>query len=353
MTKALRWGYSTGACAAAAAKAAVMVLSGNHPETEVEIGLPQGQRVSFAVRATAEDNDRARALVRKSAGDDPDITDGVDIVAWVTWHDGADVVFAAGEGVGMVTKAGLSVPPGEPAINPVPREMIRSAVREVTDRGVRVTISIPGGEALARKTFNPRLGIVGGLSILGTTGLVRPFSCEAIQCSIECSLNVSFASGVSAPVLVPGHIGEGAARRLLAVSHDQVIEVGNEWGFTLDVLKQRFAPAFLLILGHPGKLAKLAVHMWNTHSSRSKSAVPIVAAMASDMFGKGLPDVETVEGIFAGLPPHEGKRLADKLAEKINEAVRQRLDYGVEVSVVLINMKGEMLGMEGVLARWQ
>ncbi len=351
--KALRGGFSTGACAAAAAKAAVIVLSGRPGVAEAEIGLPRGERVGFTVHGAVADGDRARAWVRKSAGDDPDVTDGVDIVVSVSWIDGTDVVFAAGEGVGMVTKPGLSVPPGEPAINPVPRAMIRSAVREVTGRGVRVTISIPGGEALARKTFNPRLGIRGGLSILGTTGLTRPFSCKAIQCTIECALNVSFASGISAPVLVPGHIGEGSARKHLVLSDEQVIEVGNEWGFTLDVLKQRAGPLSLLILGHPGKLAKLAENEWDTHSSRSKSAVPLVAGMVLAMFGKGLPDTETVEGIFAALLPEEGQRLAEGLAGRIGRAVGERLGYGAEVSVALINMKGDILGAWGGLERWQ
>ena len=351
--KALRWGYSTGACAAAAAKAAVIMLSGQKAPAQVEIGLPRGERVSFVVHEAASDNDRARASVRKSAGDDPDVTDGVDVVASASWIDGADMVFAAGEGVGIVTRPGLSVPPGEPAINPVPREMIRSAVREVTGRGIKVTISIPGGEALARKTFNPRLGIEGGLSILGTTGLVRPFSCDAIRCSIECALNVSFASGISAPILVPGHIGERAARKHLALSDGQIIEVGNEWGFTLDALRERSRPPFLLVLGHPGKLAKLAENMWDTHSSRSKSAVPVVEGVVFEILGRRQPDAGTVEGIFATLPVDERQRVAERLAGKIGGAVIQRLGYEPEVSVVLVNMKGEILGAWGGLAKWQ
>ena len=136
--------------------------------------------------------------------------------------------------MGTVTKPGLAIPPGEPAINPVPRRMIREAVREVTPRGVRVTISIPGGGELARKTFNPRIGIVGGLSILGTTGIVRPFSCSALRESLRCALNVAAAAGIRAPVLVPGHIGERAARAHFRVADEQVVEVGNEWGFVLD-----------------------------------------------------------------------------------------------------------------------
>ena len=140
----------------------------------------------------------------------------------------------AGDGVGIVTKPGLSVPRGGPAINPVPRHMIREAVREVTDRGVRVIISVPGGREIAEKTFNPRLGVIGGISILGTTGIVRPFSSAALRDALKCSLDVAAANGVAAAVLVPGHIGERADRRHFHLAAEQVVEVSNEWGFMLD-----------------------------------------------------------------------------------------------------------------------
>ena len=185
-----------------------------------------------------------------------------------------------------MTKPGLAIPPGEPAINPVPRRMIREAVREVTPRGVRVTISIPGGGELARKTFNPRIGIVGGLSILGTTGIVRPFSCSAIRETLRCTLNVAAAAGIRAPVFVPGHIGERAARAHFRVADEQIVEVGNEWGFVLDEALGRPFSA-LLILGHPGKLAKLTAGDWDTHSGRSGSALPVVAAHACKQFSGG------------------------------------------------------------------
>ena len=144
--------------------------------------------------------------------------------------------FVAGEGVGTVTKPGLQVPPGEPAINPVPRQMILAAIRDVTARGVRVEISLPGGREIAAKTFNPRLGIEGGLSILGTTGIVRPYCTRALQDALKCTLDVAAACGVTAPVLVPGNIGASAARRHFSLREEQVIEAGNEWGFVLDLL---------------------------------------------------------------------------------------------------------------------
>ena len=218
----------------------------------VEIPLPGGTRIALPVAYVRPAAGGAEAAVVKDAGDDPDVTNGALVTATVAWTAGDGVEFAAGDGVGTVTKPGLAIPPGEPAINPVPRRMIAEAVREVTPRGVRVTVAIPGGAELARKTFNPRIGVLGGLSILGTTGIVRPFSCSAMRESLRCSLDVAAAAGVRAPVFVPGHIGERAARAHFRVADEQVVEVGNEWGFALDeALRRPFAD--LLIAGPPGK----------------------------------------------------------------------------------------------------
>ena len=178
--------------------------------------------------------------------------------------------------------------------------MIREAVREVTFRGVRVTISIDGGRELAAKTFNPRLGIAGGLSILGTTGIVRPFSCSALRETLRCALRVAAATGIRAPVFVPGHIGERAARSHFRVTPEQVVEVGNEWGFAIDeAAREPFAA--LLMVGHPGKLAKLTAGGWDTHSGRSGSALPIVAEMHAAILGRPAAETPTVEGIFTAI----------------------------------------------------
>jgi len=356
-----REGITTGTCAAAAAKAAAFVLTGGAAPQVAEVSLPDGARVSlpvlFARRvSSAADGLSAVAAVRKDAGDDPDVTDAKTIVAAVNWAAGARTTFAAGEGVGTVTRPGLSVPPGEPAINPVPRQMIRQAVSEVTSRAVKVTVSIPGGRELAGKTFNPRLGIVGGLSILGTTGRVRPFSHPALQVSLKCGLDVALACGTANPVLVPGHIGERAAHRHFELRQEQVIEVSNEWGFMLELVAQ--APfQHVLALGHPGKLAKLAERAWNTHSSRSESAVPVVARLAKTLLGREIPDTPTVEGLFNSLPIGEARRLADALAGQVCEQTAGFLhaaNAGVlmQAAVVLVNMRGEWLGSYGDLSSW-
>ncbi|HTX55320.1 MAG TPA: cobalt-precorrin-5B (C(1))-methyltransferase CbiD [Candidatus Baltobacteraceae bacterium] len=349
---ALRGGYTTGACAAAAAKAAALVLSGGVPPPVVEITLQDGSRVSFSVAFCRRQGDAVEAAVQKDAGDDPDVTDGSQIVARLEFVPGDEIRFSAGEGVGVVTKLGLSVAPGEPAINPGPRAMIRAAVAEVMRRGVRVTVAIPGGEKLAARTFNPRLGIAGGLSILGTTGRVRPVSVPALCDALKCALDVARACGISAPVLVPGNIGDRAARRHLTLRSEQVIQVNNQWGFMLDHAA-RCGFERLLILGHPGKLAKLADGDWDTHSSHSKSPVPAVSALGARLIGAALPESATVEGIFAGLTPADRSLLAGALASAVRQAIIERIGQETPVSVLLVNMAGDVLGADGDLSVWQ
>ncbi len=362
--KALREGFTTGACAAAATKAAVLLLAGKGRPESVDVLLPDGGRVTLPVLYARKKGAAAVAAVRKDAGDDPDITDGCTIVASVSWDagdagdkgdagdDAGVIVIKAGEGVGVVTKPGLSVAPGEAAVNPVPRMMIKEALRSVTDRGVRVTLSIPGGEMLAAKTFNPRLGIAGGLSILGTSGRVRPFSCPALRASLQCLLAMTAASGVIAPVFVPGRIGKRAAKRHFRVGCGQVVEVGNEWGFVLDLFRE-YSFDSLLVLGHPGKLAKLAFGRWDTHSSRSESAAAGVADVAARTLKRTVAGSGTVEGVFSLLEPREREQVGNVLAGMVRRAVGERVGRGVETAVVLVDMKGDIIGMEGDPKPWQ
>lgn len=347
----LRSGFTTGACAAAAAKAAMMVMLGREKPAAVTISLPDGESAVIPVDCV-ESNSSTRAAVIKDAGDDPDITNGVSIVVSLSWSEGKDIRFIAGKGVGTVTKPGLSVPQGEPAVNPVPRRMITDAIRSLTDRGVAVTISIPEGEELAKRTFNPRLGISGGLSIIGTTGRVRPFSCSAVRESIRCLIEVAAANGLRLPVMVPGHIGARSAKELLNVREEDIIEVSNEWGFALDVVKGHDFEK-ILVLGHPGKLAKLAQGEWDTHSSRSPSALPYVAKLAGELTGLVCEDIPTVEGIFSALTAENKRLLGDKLAGAVSEAVHAKLDNTIPVSVVLVDMKGNLMGQKGDLTPWQ
>ncbi|MDQ7783412.1 MAG: cobalt-precorrin-5B (C(1))-methyltransferase CbiD [Desulfomonilaceae bacterium] len=347
-----RTGFTTGTCAAAAAKAASMILIGRKVPERVEVGLPDGTRVELPIVRAGGDGTRGEAAVKKDAGDDPDVTDGALIVASVTWARTEGVTFFAGEGVGTVTKPGLALPPGEPAVNPVPRNMISAAVREVTDGNVSVTVSIPGGRELAEKTFNPRLGVTGGLSILGTSGIVRPFSGTALRDSLRCALSVAVACGVRYPILVPGRIGERAAGNLFQFSPEQLIEVSNEWGFMLD---QATGEDFdgLLVVGHPGKTAKLPAGHWDTHSTRSPSAVPYVAELACRILGRSVPHATTVEGLFHGLPSQERERVADELAAEIRNAISFRIKKRFPVTVVLVTLSGSLLGSSGDVSPWK
>lgn len=348
----LRGGFSTGACAAAAAKAAALLLRNSGSVTDVAIPFPDGTRVSFAVE-TAEllGGGLARAAVRKSAGDDPDVTDKALVVALVREAAGSAVAFKAGVGVGTVTKPGLSIPPGEPAINPGPRRMIAAALGEVSPAGYEVTISIPGGAELAQRTFNPRLGIAGGVSILGTTGRVVPFSCPALREALACALDIAQAAGEKAPVLVPGKIGKSAAERHFAPRPGQVVEVSNEWGYMLEKTAGRGFEA-LLLLGHPGKLAKLAMGYWDTHSRSSPSASDFVRAIAADLLGDA-PASATVEGVLEALPPAGRRAVAERVAAEVARSTSGRLECGLVPAVVLIDMRGEILGSYGDLTRWQ
>jgi len=348
----LRGGFSTGACAAAAAKAAALLLRGAGGVGEVEIPFPDGTRESFVVEtAGLVDATRARATVRKSAGDDPDVTDKSLITVEVRVARGAEVLFRAGDGVGTVTKPGLALSPGEPAINPGPRRMIAAALREVSAQGYEVTISVPGGAELAQRTFNPRLGIAGGVSILGTTGRVVPFSCPAMREALVCALDIAQAAGEKAPVLVPGKIGKRAAERHFALRAEQVVEVSNEWGFMLGKTAGRGFAA-LLLLGHPGKLAKLALGYGDTHSRSAPSARDYVQQIAVELFGAVPAASETVEGVLAALPAEGRRVVAERVAAEVVRAAAARLEPGLDTAVVLIDMKGEILGSSGELTRW-
>jgi cobalt-precorrin-5B (C1)-methyltransferase len=346
-----RTGYTTGACAAAAAKAAMLYLLGRETCERVVIPFPDGERRSLPVKWVLLRGNGIEAAVVKDAGDDPDVTDGAVVSALVEWIPSGDIVFAAGIGVGTVMKRGLSLPPGEPAINPGPRNMIRAALSEVTDRPVRVTVSISGGQELARKTYNPRLGIVNGLSVLGTSGIVRPFSIEACRCSLALALSVARAHGVTEPVLVPGRIGERSARKFFALVPERIIEVGNEWGFVLGNLG-RYGMRRVLLWGHAGKLVKLIAGHEDTHSSRSGSPVEIVARFAGSLLHREMPEVSTTEGIFGALDPAEQKKLADSLASAVAQASDAMAGGGMEVSVVLVNMAGVIVGTHGGLEPW-
>ena len=272
--QALRTGWTTGTCASAAAKAATTALDTGEIQVTVEVGLPDGQRVRFPVdECTLTRGEQAQAVVVKDAGDDPDVTHGARLTATVRWRDQPGIMLDGGVGVGVVTKPGLGLELGGPAINPVPRAMITQAVGEAVDlgkTGVSVVISVPDGERMARKTTNARLGIIGGISILGTTGIVRPFSTASWRASVEQAISVLAAQGEDTVVLCTGGRTEKGAMKLLPELPDVCfVEVGD---FTGAALRQAAGHhlSHVIFAGMAGKLTKLAAGVLMTHYTRSK-----------------------------------------------------------------------------------
>ncbi|MEM8870968.1 MAG: cobalt-precorrin-5B (C(1))-methyltransferase [Pseudomonadota bacterium] len=283
----LRTGFTTGACATAAAKAAVGALTGKGWCNPVEITLPRGQKVSFPLVEASEGAGWARAVVQKDAGDDPDVTHGALIAVTVrTGADGRGVTFRAGEGVGTVTKPGLPIAVGEPAINPVPRQMMNQAVSEVADGDFELEVSVPGGRGLALKTWNPRLGITGGISILGTTGIVRPFSCAAWIASIHRGIDVARATGVPHAVGATGATSEHTAQARFGLPDHAMLDMGDFAGGLLKYLARHPLPR-LTIAGGFGKLTKLSQGALDLHSSRSQVDFAALAAMANAVGADG------------------------------------------------------------------
>jgi cobalt-precorrin-5B (C1)-methyltransferase len=271
--RALRTGWTTGTCACAAAKAATTALRDQAAQPSVTVALPDGRRVSFDVESCVYDAGQATAVVIKDAGDDPDVTHGAHLTATARWRAEPGVALDGGEGVGVVTKPGLGIDVGEPAITATPRAMIIQAVSEVVDpaaRGVLVIISVPGGEKMARKTTNGRLGILGGISILGTTGIVRPFSTASWRASVEQAVSVMAAQGERTVVLCTGGRTEKGAMALLPELPEVCfVEVGD---FTGAALRRALAAGLdgVIFVGMAGKLAKLAAGVLMTHYTRSK-----------------------------------------------------------------------------------
>lgn len=355
----LRTGFTTGACAAAAARAAWGALLGDGWLDPSPLVLPRGQAVAFplALREIGPGGGRdfARAGIVKDAGDDPDVTHGALIVATVRRAPaGAGVLFRAGEGVGTVTRPGLPIPPGEPAINPVPRAMIRAAIEEVSAEhdlpaDAEVEISIPGGAALAEKTWNGRLGIVGGLSILGTTGIVRPFSCAAWIASIHRGIDVARATGLTHAAAATGAMSEAAVRARHGLPEHACLDMGDFAGGVLKYLARRPLPR-LTLAGGAAKLAKLGQGALDLHSGRSQVDFARLAATAARA---GVADPGRIAGALTVLEALEmagedAPRLAAAIAgEARATALRTLAGAPVAVAVLVADRKGAVLAEVG------
>jgi cobalt-precorrin-5B (C1)-methyltransferase len=363
--KALRAGWTTGSCASAAAKAATLLLRGQEVPGYVEIGLPSGNRVTFAVESCSVSGGRASAVVVKDAGDDPDVTHGAHVTATVSWRDEPGLDLDGGEGVGVVTKPGLGLELGGPAINPTPRAMITQAVTEALDsedRGVRVVISVPEGEVMARKTTNKRLGIIGGISILGTTGIVRPFSTASWRASVEQAVSVMAAQGLDTLVLCTGGRTEKGAMKLLPKLPDVCfVEVGDFTGAALRKAVEHGLKQVVFV-GMAGKLTKLASGVLMTHYTRSQVSTELLGGLTRDMGGSAELAAEvgranTARHAYelwesAGLLGPCGRELCRRVAGVLERFAAEQGGSPIAAQVVLVDFTGQkMIGMYGRLAR--
>ncbi|HLI10764.1 MAG TPA: cobalt-precorrin-5B (C(1))-methyltransferase [Alphaproteobacteria bacterium] len=351
---ALRRGWTTGACATAAARAAFEALvTGRFPDP-VTITLPRGERPSFTLAREELGPDFARAGVIKDAGDDPDVTHGALVLATVRkGAPGSGVSFRAGEGVGTVTKPGLPLAPGEPAINPVPRAMMRAAIaaaaRELGAAGdVAIEIAIPGGDELAKQTWNPRLGILGGLSILGTTGIVVPFSCAAWIHSIHRGIDVARAEGLRHVAGCTGSTSERAVKQRYGLPDSALLDMGDFAGGLLKYLRGHPLPR-LTLGGGFGKLAKLAQGHLDLHSGRSQVDRAWLAARLAEL-GAGGDLLAKASNANSALEAWELARAAGlPLADVIAAGARRTaLDVlagaPVVVEVLVFDRAGALIG---------
>lgn len=346
--KTLRRGWTTGACATAALKAALEGLfTGTIPHV-VQIALPRGETPEFRIERSRLADGLAEASVIKDAGDDPDVTHGAEIVVRVRHRDQPGVAFVAGDGVGRVTRPGLPIGVGEAAINPVPRRMMQAVVDEAADLhgglpDVEIEISVPGGQSLADKTWNPRLGILGGLSILGTTGIVRPFSCAAWIASIHRGIDVARADGLSHVAGCTGATSERVVQSMFDLPDHAMLDMGDFAGGLLKYLAAHPVPR-ITIGGGIGKMTKLAQGARDLHSRRSQVDMKVLGAWAR---AAGLPDISDANTALEAVE-RAGPDLARIVAERAHPHVEDMLKgSGIQADLVVIDRAGVVLATAG------
>lgn len=354
----LRTGYTTGSCAAAAAKAATHMLVSGEVVGEVSLVTPAGIRLYLEVEDIVKENNYVSCAIRKDSGDDPDVTNGILVYARVTFAQDdvvkSKVILEAGEGIGRVMQKGLEQSIGDPAINLVPRRMIREAVEEELqkagiDRGVRVMIWVPDGAEIARKTFNPKLGIEGGISILGTTGIVEPMSEKALTDTIFVEMKVRRENGMDYCYVVPGNYGSDFLHDTLGYQEDAAVKCSNYVGEVIDDAV-RLQMKGILLVGHIGKFIKLAAGIMNTHSRQADGRMEILAAHAAMAGGSRELISQLMECITTTaaleLLEKEGilKEVMSTVMIKIEEHLKHRAGDGLEIGAVMFSKEMGILG---------
>ncbi|MFZ5943615.1 MAG: cobalt-precorrin-5B (C(1))-methyltransferase CbiD [Bacillota bacterium] len=349
----LREGFTTGACAAASAKAAVFMLYNQKIINNVEITFPGGQTIGFKVNSPLVSSRECSCYIIKDAGDDPDITNGVQVWARAYWDDNIEEISViGGEGIGLVTKPGLPVDVGQPAINPIPRQMIYSELDKILPRqkdGLVIEISIPNGAELAKKTLNPHLGIIGGLSILGTTGIVKPMSEEAYKDSLVPQLKVAYSSGNKNIVLTPGNIGYKCAVKY-GIPEDAICHTSNFIGFMLekavDIGFKR-----IILWGHPGKLLKIACGNFQTHNRISDGRMETLAAYLATLQApvhliNEVLDSVTTENAIKLVEENNYQQVWKIIAGKISARAERYIFNQAKVGTVLLKDRESILTID-------
>lgn len=355
MDKKLRSGFTTGSCAAAAAKAAAWMLLAGTEKSNISIITPKGAAFDAEILEIKRTADSVKCAVRKDGGDDPDVTTGALIFAEVSLSDEEGIRLDGGEGVGRVTRPGLDQPVGEAAINSVPRAMIKQEVAQVAeaygyDEGFDVIISVPGGDEIAARTFNPRLGIEGGISIIGTSGVVEPMSEQAILDTIRVELRQQKAEGCKAAFISPGNYGLDFMKETYGMDLDRSVKCSNYIGLSVDMIKELGFESMLLT-GHAGKLVKVAGGIMNTHSREADCRMEIIAAAAAKEGADiglilGVLECLTTEEAFAKLREADyqlAERTAERLMSGILASLRRRSGGGLHIECIMYTKENGLI----------
>lgn len=340
----LRTGYTTGTTATVAAIAAAKMLITGESVHEARVSLPQGDEAMLEVKSCRIHDSTCTAVVLKDGGDDPDITHGTEIHVSVSLTP-KDIEIKGGKGVGTVTTEGMRCAKGEPAINPVPRKMIKDNLKSLASSldysgGFSVTISVPEGEKLAKQTYNPRLGIVGGISILGTTGIVWPMSEKALIDTIKVELDRKYADNPEYVIISPGNYGQDYCQNNLGIDINDAVKISNFLGDSLDYIAYKGFKKVLLV-GHTGKLVKVAGGIMNTHSSYGDCRMEIISAYAallgadSDTIGNILNCVTTDQAMDTIKEKEYYALLKQKLAERVKYHLDFRLKGKTEIEFIM------------------
>lgn len=371
--KKYKRGYTTGSCACAATKAATQMFFSKQKIENIEIMTPKGIALNLKVDNIDINENDVSCSIKKDGGDDIDSTSGMDIFSKVSFVNidkvdfskvcvtkNKNIVIQNGEGIGKITKPGLSVDPGRPAINKTPIQMIENEVEKILDsvgglsnnKAIKITIFAPEGKQIAKKTFNPKLGIIGGISIIGTSGIVEPMSDEGWKKSISIELNMKKKCNIDKLVIVPGNMGEKFAIEKLGIDEKNIVKASNFIGHVLmDIKRLEFKE--VLFIGHIGKFIKISAGIFNTHSrvcdARSEIMISNLAMLGADInLLKQIENCTTVEGMLEIIDKTKYKKVYNIIAEKIVERsiAHMRLDdmQKINIGVLMFSMKNEMLG---------